>query len=254
MHQHQARSIPDQNLDPVRVVGHEIISSKKLPEQFFAPAPSSSYSATCTLLEPDYLSWGLQSCLAAVFLVPSKPKQSVPKTTNDSGRQLMKHLRGAGIAVAFAVATIVPAFAQTQPTQPSAYATFPRMTSALPTAPLNPCYAYSSFNPTSPCYTGTPYPSYAAIEPFAFPGTTNRRALPGAADLGEDQVRSRIEAKGYSNISGLQKDNHGIWRGKGTMQDGRPVAIVLDLEGNIYSEPSRLYIRIEPAPFRPSNK
>jgi hypothetical protein len=157
------------------------------------------------------------------------------------------------IAVAIAAATIVPVFAQTQPTQPSAYEIFPTIPT-FPTAALSPCYRDSSFNPTSSCYTGTRYPSYSAIPPFAFPSGANRQALPGAADLDEDQARSQIEAKGYSNISGLQKDSHGIWRGKGTMQDGRPVTVVLDLEGNIYSEPSRLYIRIEPAPYRPSAK
>jgi hypothetical protein len=127
------------------------------------------------------------------------------------------------------------------------------MTPAFPTAALSPCYRYSSFNPTSSCYTGTPYPSYSAIEPFAFPRGKNRQDSPGAAELDEDQVRIRIEAKGYSNISRLQKDNHGIWRGSGMMKDGRQVAVIFDLAGNIYSEPSRLYIRIEPAPFRPSN-
>ena len=34
--------------------------------------------------------------------------------------------------------------------------------------------------------------------------------------LNEDQARSRIEA----NISVMQKDDRGIWRGKATMKDG----------------------------------
>ena len=140
----------------------------------------------------------------------------------------------------------VPAFAQTQPTRPSAYATFPTMPSALPTAALSPCYSYSSFNPTSSCYTGTPYRSYSAIEPFKFPNPTNRPALPGSASLDEDQAKLRIEARGYLNVSRLEKDWRGIWRGKASMKDGRPVDVTLDLEGNIYSELSRLYIRIQP--------
>ena len=139
------------------------------------------------------------------------------------------------IAAAVAVSIIGPAFAQTQPTRPTAYATFPTMPSAFPTAALSPCYPYSSFNPTSSCYSGTSYPSYSAMEPFEFPKMENRRTSPGAASLGEDQVKSRIEGKGYSNVSGLQKDNHGIWRGKAIMKDGSPVAVILDLEGNIYS-------------------
>ncbi len=140
------------------------------------------------------------------------------------------------LIVAVFVSSIAgPAFAQTQPTRPSAYATAPTMPSAFATAAISPCYPYSSFNPTSSCYTGTVYRSYSAIEPFEFPKTTNRRILPGADSLNEDQAKLRIEAKGYSNVCGLQKDNRGIWRGKATMKDGRPAAVILDLEGNIYS-------------------
>jgi hypothetical protein len=141
------------------------------------------------------------------------------------------------IVVAVATSIFGPACAQTQPTRPSAYATVPTMRSAFPTAPINPCYRGSSFNPTSPCYSGTMYPSYSAVEPFEFPKKTSPEAtLPGANSLDEGQAKSQIEAKGYSNVSGLQKDNHGIWRGKGTMEDGRSVAVILDLQGNIYSE------------------
>jgi hypothetical protein len=76
----------------------------------------------------------------------------------------------------------------------------------------------------------------------------NRPSLPGSESLDEDQAKVRIETKGYLKVSGLEKDRRGIWRGKATMKDGRPVDVILDLEGNIYSELSRLYIRIEPPP------
>jgi hypothetical protein len=140
------------------------------------------------------------------------------------------------IVAAVAASITGSAFAQTQATRPSAYATSPTMHSAFATAAINPCYPNASFNPTSPCYTGTAYPSYSAIETFEFPNRTNREALPGSDSLNEDQTKLRIEAKGYSNVSGLQKDNRGIWRGKATLKDGRSVAVILDLEGNIYSE------------------
>ena len=78
------------------------------------------------------------------------------------------------------------------------------------------------------------YPSYSAIMPSEIPDRTNRQVLPGADSLDEDQAKLRIEAKGYSNVSELKKDDHGIWRGKAAMKDGRSVG--LDLEGNIYSE------------------
>jgi hypothetical protein len=153
------------------------------------------------------------------------------------------------IAAIVAASITAPAFAQTQPTHPSAYATAPTMPSAFATSSINPCSGrYSSFNPTSSCYSGTIYPSYSAVPPFEFPNETKSVATSqGSNTLNEDQARSRIEAKGYSNVSGLQKDSRGIWRSKAILKDGRPVAVILDLEGNIYSELHQLGdIRIRP--------
>jgi hypothetical protein len=39
-----------------------------------------------------------------------------------------------------------------------------------------------------------------------------------------DQAKSQIEAKGYSNVSGLRKDAKGIWRGK-AVKDGLPINV-----------------------------
>jgi hypothetical protein len=153
-------------------------------------------------------------------------------------------------AAAVLVPIMTPALAQTQRTGPSAYPTTPTLPSAWATAPLSPCsgrgrgydaYSRSSFNPTSPCYSGSPYPSYSAVEPFEFTSPTNQPASQGSASLTEDQAKSRMEAKGY-NVSGLERDERGIWRGKATLEDGRPVVVTLDLEGNIYSTLSRLYV------------
>jgi hypothetical protein len=156
------------------------------------------------------------------------------------------------VAATVSVSMIAPALAQTQPTQRSAYATTPTMQSAWATAPLNPCFGRgqrsSSFNPTSPCFTGNPYPSYSALEPFDFPSQT-KKSSSGPSTIDEDEAKSRIEAKGYLDVSRLEKDARGVWRGNATIEDGRSVDVTLDLEGNIYSEPSTLYIRIEPAPL-----
>ncbi len=130
----------------------------------------------------------------------------------------------------------VSAFAQTQPTRPSAYATVPTMPSALATGALSPCYPSSSVNRTSPCYSGTIYPSYSALPPFVPRSQSVRSDLQGANSLDEAQAKQRIEAKGYSTISGLQKDSRGIWRGDATLKNGRRVEVILDLQGNIYSE------------------
>jgi hypothetical protein len=41
-----------------------------------------------------------------------------------------------------------------------------------------------------------------------------------------------MEAKGFTNIQDLAKDEHGIWRGHAT-QNGRSVEVMLDYRGNI---------------------
>jgi hypothetical protein len=125
------------------------------------------------------------------------------------------------------------ASAQTQRTQPSAWATLPTLPSAWATSALSPCY--SSLNPTSPCYTGTRFPYYSAIplEPLSTPPP---REMLNVGQLSEQEVKGRMQAKGYDDVADLQKDQRGIWRGKTSLKDGRPAKVVLDLNGNVYSQ------------------
>ena len=53
-------------------------------------------------------------------------------------------------------------------------------------------------------------------------------ALPvaGAYGFTESQAKSRLEASGYSAISGLEKTNSGIWRGQAE-KNGVPVSVQL---------------------------
>ena len=135
-------------------------------------------------------------------------------------------------AIVIAVLTAGSAAAQTQPTRPSAYPTYPSFRSAYQTPALSPCN--SSFNPASPCYSGNSYPSFSAIAPTETPPETKHEV--GVNNLNEDQVKSRIEAKHYSNVVQLQKDSRGIWRGKATTKEGKSVTVILDLQGNVYSQ------------------
>ncbi len=54
----------------------------------------------------------------------------------------------------------------------------------------------------------------------------------GANSFTEGQAKSRIEDKGYRDVSGLQKDGNGVWRGK-AVQNGKSVNVSVDFQGNV---------------------
>lgn len=54
----------------------------------------------------------------------------------------------------------------------------------------------------------------------------------GANSFTEGQAKSRIEGAGLSNVTGLAKDEHGIWRGK-AMKGSQSVTVGFDYKGNI---------------------
>ena len=54
----------------------------------------------------------------------------------------------------------------------------------------------------------------------------------GANSFTEGQAKSRIEAAGFTNVSDLQKDDQGIWRGR-AQQGSQQVSVALDYQGNV---------------------
>jgi len=56
--------------------------------------------------------------------------------------------------------------------------------------------------------------------------------FPGANSFTESQARSRIEEHGVTAVTGLKKDDQGIWRGTG-MKNGKSVSVALDYKGNV---------------------
>jgi hypothetical protein len=48
----------------------------------------------------------------------------------------------------------------------------------------------------------------------------------------EGEAKSRIEKKGFANVSDLKKDDQGVWRGH-AMKNGQRVDIALDYQGNV---------------------
>ena len=57
----------------------------------------------------------------------------------------------------------------------------------------------------------------------------------GANSFTEGQAKSRIEDKGFKNVSGLKKDDAGVWRGKAN-QNGQAVNVSVDFQGNVVAQ------------------
>jgi putative membrane protein len=67
------------------------------------------------------------------------------------------------------------------------------------------------------------------------PNTTNPAApVPGANSFTEGQAKSKIESNGFTNVSGLKKDDSGVWTGS-AMKGGKKVNVKLDFQGNVTS-------------------
>lgn len=54
----------------------------------------------------------------------------------------------------------------------------------------------------------------------------------GANSFTEGQAQSRIEEAGYAAVSGLKKDDNGVWRGKAT-KGGATTDVSIDFQGNV---------------------
>jgi len=54
----------------------------------------------------------------------------------------------------------------------------------------------------------------------------------GKNSFTKGQARHRIQKKGYSHVSGLTKDQDGVWRGS-AQKDGQQVSVWLDFKGNV---------------------
>ena len=64
---------------------------------------------------------------------------------------------------------------------------------------------------------------------------TSPTPLPGANSFTEGEARSRIEARGFTSVSVLQKDDQGVWRGN-AVKDGKTVKVALDFKGNVFAD------------------
>jgi len=67
------------------------------------------------------------------------------------------------------------------------------------------------------------------------PDSSNRQVtapVSGRNSFTEGEAKSRIEKMGFSNVSNLNKDDNGVWRGR-AMKDGKTVDVSVDYQGNV---------------------
>lgn len=92
---------------------------------------------------------------------------------------------------------------------------------------------------SSPSNSGTP--AVSSSQPAASGNdnqtvaTTNANAATPASghnSFSRGEARRRIASEGFTAVSGLRKDGHGVWRGHGT-KDGQTVGVWLDYKGNV---------------------
>ena len=65
------------------------------------------------------------------------------------------------------------------------------------------------------------------------PGQNNSNApVAGRNSFTEGQAKSKIEEAGYTKVTGLKKDDNGVWRGKAT-KGGSATSVSVDFQGNV---------------------
>jgi hypothetical protein len=71
--------------------------------------------------------------------------------------------------------------------------------------------------------------------PAVIATSPDAKAIPpvaGANSFTEGEVRHRLEANGYINVTDLRKDDHSVWHGM-AVKGGTPVHVALDYQGTI---------------------
>ena len=94
------------------------------------------------------------------------------------------------------------------------------------------CAAGSAYAQT----TTVPANKDAHTPAVASSNTVNPGApVAGANSFTEGQAKSRVEAAGYTAVTGLAKDKDGVWHGK-AVKAGTTTEVTLDFQGNVTSK------------------
>lgn len=75
-------------------------------------------------------------------------------------------------------------------------------------------------------------PSQPAVTTSDADRKTAAAPVPGSNSFTMREARRRIETGGFTQVTGLQKDRSGVWRGK-AMRNGTAVGVFCDYQGNV---------------------
>ena len=133
-----------------------------------------------------------------------------------------------GLTIALASAVFgVPAIAQT--TSPSTAPTTNAPTGGA-TGTTVPGMSTNTPAQRSPANTNSTSPP--AVTTSNANNKTAAAPVKGRNSFTMNEARRRIQAGGFTQVTGLKKDQDGIWRGTG-MRDGASVPVYCDYQGNV---------------------
>ncbi len=132
-----------------------------------------------------------------------------------------------------------PAFAQATDTRPATPGnTAPGATSVTPMPGVNPSTGVTPGTGPVDRNTGTAAASGDRNQAVTTTGANAPEPASGASSFTEGQARARIEDSGFQGVTGLTKDDNGVWRGKAT-RNGASTDVWLDYKGNIGPQVAR---------------
>ena len=88
-------------------------------------------------------------------------------------------------------------------------------------------FATAAFAQDLPAQQGPANPAVKSMD-----GNNSSMPVAGANSFTMGEAKAHIEAKGYTNVTDLKKDQNGVWRGTAAM-DGKSGPISVDYQGNV---------------------
>jgi hypothetical protein len=107
--------------------------------------------------------------------------------------------------------------------------------------------------PSDKRITSATFMEHCRKDVFKTAATDPGAPLKGANSFTEGQARDRAIARGFTDVTGLKKDDDGIWRGNATM-DGKSIGVAIDYKGNVVSDAGTgMSPTTAPMPTTPAN-